>query len=590
MTGVTFPTFAHSVANPITHNTNALQRTREKIPKMTNQVLTQTKLKPSNPNYQNQASQAQTSKTTTPVNWRCLQYWLRGYDREKTEYLISGFKHGFRIGFLGKRTEQDSPNLPSALANKDIVSQKIQSELRAGRIAGPFSAKPFPNFKTSPLGLVPKSTPGEFRLIHHLSWPRTDGSSVNDGIPPEFSHVQYAGIQDAINKIKTLGRGCFLAKTDVQHAFRIAPIHFSDYELLGFSWEGQFYYDKCLAFGVSSSCQFFEQISSALEWIAIEKIGCKAMVHILDDFLFIENTYSDCLQSLRSFLHMCSDIGILIADEKTHMPFTSMTFVGFSLDTLRMEASLPLDKLSKAKDLLLKFLNKDSCRLRELQSLIGFLNFCCLVITCGRAFLRRLIDLTIGVPKPYYHIRLNNAVKADMNLWLTFCDKFNGKSMFLNETFLTSDTLKLFTDSAKSLGFGAVYGSYWLYGSFPAEWKTFNITFLELYPIVLAVHIWAPRWKNHSILFYTDNLALVSIINNQTSKNPHIMKLLRVLILACLQNNILFQGRHIRGCKNVLADCLSRLEVDRFRQLSPGSSPHPEQIPHHLLPGNFLRI
>ena len=254
------------------------------------------------------------------------------------------------------------------------------------------------------------------------------------------------------------------------------------------------------------------------------------MVHILDDFLFIETTYSDCLQSLRSFLHKCSDIGIPIADEKTHMPFTSMTFVGFSLDTLRMEASLPLDKLSKAKVLLLKFLNKDSCRLRELQSLIGFLNFCCLVITCGRAFLRRLIDLTIGVPKPYYHIRLNNAVKADMNLWLTFCDKFNGKSMFLNETFLTSDTLKLFTDSAKTLGFGAVYGSYWLYGSFPAEWKTFNITFLKLYPIVLAVHIWAPRWKNHSILFYTDNLALVSIINNQTSKNPHIMKLLRVLI------------------------------------------------------------
>ena len=229
MTGVTFPTFAHSVANSIINNTNALQRTREKIPKMTNQVLTQTELKPNNANYQNQASQAQTSKTTTPVNWRRLQYWLQGYDREKTEYLISGFKHCFRIGFLGKRTEQDSPNLPSALANKEIVSQKIQSGLRAGRIAGPFGAKPFPNFKTSPLCLVPKSTPVEFHLIHHLSWPRTDGSSVNDGIPPEFSHVQYAGIQDAINKIKTLGRGCFLAKTDVQHAFRIAPIHFFDY-------------------------------------------------------------------------------------------------------------------------------------------------------------------------------------------------------------------------------------------------------------------------------------------------------------------------------------------------------------------------
>ena len=46
--------------------------------------------------------------------------------------------------------------------------------------------KPFPHFKTSPLDLVPKSVPGDYRLIHDLSLPRTDGSLVNDGIPSEF--------------------------------------------------------------------------------------------------------------------------------------------------------------------------------------------------------------------------------------------------------------------------------------------------------------------------------------------------------------------------------------------------------------------
>ena len=301
MQDVTSSTFARSVTNPTTHNTNTFQKTNEKIPKTTNQTLTQMEMNLNNQNQQDQASQAQTNKTTTPVSWLRLQYWLKGYDREKTEYLISGFKHGFHIGFLGKRTAQDSPNLPSALANKNIVNKKIQTELKAGRIAGPLNVKPFPNLKTSPLGLVPKSVPGEFRLIHHLSWPRTDGSSVNDGIPPEFSHVHYAGIQDAFTKVKTHGRGCFLAKTDVQHAFRIAPINAADYELLGFSWAGQFYYDKCLAFVASSSCQIFEQISSALEWIAIEKLGCKAMVHIFDDFLFIETTYKNvCKPSNRS--------------------------------------------------------------------------------------------------------------------------------------------------------------------------------------------------------------------------------------------------------------------------------------------------
>lgn len=48
-----------------------------------------------------------------------------------------------------------------------------------------------------------------------------------------------------------------MAKTDIEDAFRIIPIHPSDYHLLGFIWEGQFYYDKCLPMGASSSCQIF---------------------------------------------------------------------------------------------------------------------------------------------------------------------------------------------------------------------------------------------------------------------------------------------------------------------------------------------
>lgn len=46
-----------------------------------------------------------------------------------------------------------------------------KESLRANRIAGPFTQPPFPNIQVSPLGLVPKKSPGEFRLIHHLSYP-----------------------------------------------------------------------------------------------------------------------------------------------------------------------------------------------------------------------------------------------------------------------------------------------------------------------------------------------------------------------------------------------------------------------------------
>ena len=94
---------------------------------------------------------------------------------------------------------------------------KIKKELDAGRIAGPFRARPFHPFRVSPLGVVPKKTPGEFGLIHHLSYPK--GFSVNDGISADHSSVSYATIHDTIRHIKALGPGCFLAKTDVKNAF-----------------------------------------------------------------------------------------------------------------------------------------------------------------------------------------------------------------------------------------------------------------------------------------------------------------------------------------------------------------------------------
>ena len=73
-------------------------------------------------------------------------------------------------------------------------------EREAGRIAGPFTVRPFPIFHCSPLGIVPKKDPSEFRLIHHLSYPH--GSSVNDFIPDDCSPVSYASINDAIDILK----------------------------------------------------------------------------------------------------------------------------------------------------------------------------------------------------------------------------------------------------------------------------------------------------------------------------------------------------------------------------------------------------
>ena len=51
-----------------------------------------------------------------------------------------------------------------------------------------------------------------------------------------------------------------------------------------------------------------------------------------------------------------------------------------------MEARLPQHKLDKIRDLLNKYLVRSKIKLREIQSLVGVLNFACSVVVPGRCF------------------------------------------------------------------------------------------------------------------------------------------------------------------------------------------------------------
>ena len=59
-----------------------------------------------------------------------------------------------------------------------------------------------------------------------------------------------------------------------------------------------------------------------------------------------------------------------------------------------------------------------------------------------------------------------------------------------------------------------------LYEVLNNQWRGQNITFIEFYPITLAIKVWGAVLANQCISFHIDSLALVSIINTQTLKTP----------------------------------------------------------------------
>ena len=378
-----------------------------------------------------------------------------------------------------------------------------------------------------------------------------------------------------------------MCKTDIADAFRLLPVHPDEYPRLGMKVGNHYYYDLALLMGCSRSFSLFEEFATALQWIAQKRLPKVYISHVLDDSIFVASTAKTYEEGLQCFMEICDDLGIPIAHHKTMGPERVLPFLGITLDTIKMEARLPQDKLDKCIGLITEMIRKKSVRLRELQSLLGLLNFCCSVVLPGRAFLRRLFDLTIGVVCPYYFIRLSQESKEDLAMWLNFLKDFNGKSFFHDRRFLFSERLRLYTDASGSIGYGALLGRSYFYGKWPESWKGHNITTLELYPIVVAIVLWGPGLANKNLELMTDNSALVSIINKQTAKEKHVMCLIRKLVLYCLKFNLCCSARHVPGARNLIADSLSRLQMDRFSRLAPWENPSPTAVPKDFLPENF---
>ena len=70
----------------------------------------------------------------------------------------------------------------------------IQGERGAGRLLGPFQRDKMPEVHVSPLGVIPKSGPGKWRLILDFSSP--EGGSVNDGITKELCSLSYMSVDE----------------------------------------------------------------------------------------------------------------------------------------------------------------------------------------------------------------------------------------------------------------------------------------------------------------------------------------------------------------------------------------------------------
>ena len=318
-------------------------------------------------------------------------------------------------------------------------------------------------------------------------------------------------------------------------------------------------------------------ISDALVWIAKYRFGCKSIINVLDDFLLIEKGEDLGKIALGSFIRMCDMIQIPLKMSKTIKPCTNIEFLGLRLDSVRREVILPSAKVTALKFELRAAIEEESLSLREVQSLIGKLNFACLAVPMGRTFLRRLIDTTRGTLRPRRRIITTRQTRKDMEAWLVFLSSFNGRSMMSCRGWDPSKLVSLYTDASGSIGFGATLGPSWIYGNWPSSMENSSIAVKEMVPIVLACHIWFTKLAEKSVRIVSDNMSVVCAINAKSCRDPSLMAWVRRFFVICIRGSIQVYAEHIPSKANACADALSRGLLQRFKILRPSADPSPTE-------------
>ena len=110
-----------------------------------------------------------------------------------------------------------------------------------------------------------------------------------------------------------------------------------------------------------------------------------------------------------------------------------------------------------------------------------------------------------------------------------------------------------------------------------------SIAVKELLLVVVNATIWGKDWSGSQVLFRSDNMAVVHVLNAGVARDQTMSHLLRCLFFVQAHFKFDCRARHISGKDNEAADALSRNQAAHFFILFPQASPAPAPLPTALV-------
>lgn len=320
-----------------------------------------------------------------------------------------------------------------------------------------------PNEFISPIFLVPKKTPGEYRMILNLK-------KLNESIP--YHHFKMDTFESVLKLIKP---GCYMALIDLRHAYYSVFIAEEDQVKLRFQKSDVIYQYQCLPNGISFAPRIFTKIMKPV-YVSLRLRGYTNSGYI-DDSLLAESTFDECKENVQETVSLMTDVGFMIHKEKSVLiPTRQITFLGNQIDSENMVVTLPIQKVLTLQHECLDLFYKHTVTIKVVARVLD------LMVSSFWALRKSKGDFSSKMI-------VTDSIRLELKWWI---DNLSSQKRVIDHGNLDL----VITSDASKLGWAGICENHEIGGRWSEEDVPHHINYLELLAATLSVKAFCRERQN----------------------------------------------------------------------------------------------
>ena len=326
--------------------------------------------------------------------------------------------------------------------------------------------------------------------------------------------------------------------------------------------------------GMRSAPYIAQRVTNAIAYIH-QKLEF-FLLNYVDDFVGAE-TRERIWAAYSALYQLLEKLRVDISEDKLVPPTTRLEFLGITFDSQKMTMEISEQKMKEIQVEINRWLLRTSAKRKEVESLIGKLQFLAKCVRAGRIFLSRLIHWIRGMDRNQEH-KIPPEARKDIAWWGQCSMAHNGVSLIWLHKNPWVD--KVIATDACLEGYGGTMDAQYFRGRFPAHLRGKNIAHLEMLAVLVALKIWGPELTGKYFWIHVDNEAVTAVLNSGKGRDLELQNLLREIAVIAAWHQFIIKAKHISGISNRVPDWLSRWHEPACRR----------QFRRHALDSSLKRV